>query len=103
MEDVIADIHFTHSAVPGSLLDSHPPIQSTMYWCRNEPGTYLWTALGKLKHASSYLFGFAISDHVVWYPHVSHKHTILTSLYIHVLRGLGLLTVTGWRDYGDWE
>ena len=66
-----------------------------MYWCRNEPGTHVWTLLGKLKHASSYLSAFAIPDDGVWGPCVFHKRTVLASLYIHMLRGLGLLTGTG--------
>ena len=110
MEDVIADIHSPHSAVLGSLMDSHPPMQNTVYWCRKESSVHAWTALAKLKYASSYFFGFAISDHVVWCTCVSHKckRTVLTSLYnvvrtvrlLHVLRGFGLVTRTGWEGGG---
>ena len=88
-------VYSSHSAVQGSLVDSLPPIQSTMYWCRCDPAPMCGLCLASFKHASSYLSGFAISDHVVWCPHVSHKHTILTSMYIHLLRGLGLLTGMG--------
>ena len=96
MEDVVGNIRSPYSAVPGSLLDSHSLIQSTMNWCRNELDKHVWTALGKLTCASSYLSGFTISDHVVWGPCVTQRLTFLTSLYIHVLRGLGQLNGTGW-------
>ena len=67
MEHVVDDIHFPLLVVPGSLGDSHPPMQSTVYRCRKEPGTHVWTVFGKLKlkYAFSYLSGFAIADRVV--------------------------------------
>ena len=65
MEYVIVDVHFLHLAGLGSLGDSHPLTQGTMYLCRKECSTHVWTAFSKLKHASSYLSAFAYANHVV--------------------------------------